>query len=71
MFVPERIDLGAIHGRMITLINLVGWEIRDVRVAVESRFKRRADGAELIPDYAVEEGVVSNFAAAKLSGPGA
>lgn len=68
MLVPERIDLGAINGRVVTLINLIGWEIRDVGVAVESRFEGRADGAELIPDYTVEEGVVSNLGATKLAG---
>lgn len=67
MLITQRIDLSAIHCRMIILINLVGWEVRNVDVGIEARFKRCADRAELIPDDAMKEWVFSDVGASELA----
>ena len=53
---------------MIVLVNLVGGKVGDVDVGVKARLKRRADGAQLIPNHAVKEGVLADLGAAVLAG---
>lgn len=70
MFVAQGVDLSSVHGRVIALVDFVGWEIGDVNVGAESGLKGCADVAELIPDDSVEEGVVTDIGASELAGGG-
>lgn len=71
MLIAESLDLRAVHGRMVALIDLVGGEIRHVHGGIETGLERGADGAELVPADAVEERVVTDVGATVLAGRGA
>ena len=64
LLVIERLDLGTNYCRVVSLIDIVDWEIGHVGGGVEAWLEGSADGAETVPINTVEEGVRFDFDAA-------
>lgn len=67
MLVAQGVDLGPVKCRMIVLVDFIGREIRHVDVGSEAWFEGCADGAELVPYYAMEERMLFDVHASKLT----
>ena len=55
MLLAQSVNLRAVRGRMVRLVDLVGGEVGDVDVGVEAGLEGSADLAEAVPGDAAEE----------------